>query len=384
MHSVEVGDKWATHLFHCQRTTRDRACDVPSVGQVRYAVLMGFRFWRRLKIAPGVTLNLSKSGGSLSFGPRGAKYTIGPRGQRVTGGIPGTGLFYTKRISSGRGGRRTNKSRAQSRSRTKDRLTLGFLERLTTPKNERAFVEGLREYVTGDLDGAMHKFGEAEGIADAAFLAGGLALERGEYDAALSHLRDALRRKNLLGQLFDKYQVDIGLDIDITDEVGAHIGTDERGVLLAIVEIHQEHNEPREAIKLLERLIRMDPDDPVIRLSLAELLLETRGSDRRICHKVVTLIGEVSNESPVHGGLMLYKAMALRRMNMLTPARNLLTTLLRKRKDRPKELLKAARYERMLVYEALGRPKRALSDLEALYAEDPRYEDVASRLGLDE
>ena len=38
---------------------------------------MGFRFWRRIKIAPGVTLNLSKSGGSLSFGPRGAKFTVG-------------------------------------------------------------------------------------------------------------------------------------------------------------------------------------------------------------------------------------------------------------------------------------------------------------------
>jgi len=32
---------------------------------------MGYlRFWRRLKIAAGLTLNLSKSGGSLSFGPQ--------------------------------------------------------------------------------------------------------------------------------------------------------------------------------------------------------------------------------------------------------------------------------------------------------------------------
>jgi len=347
---------------------------------------MGFRFWRRLKIAPGVTLNLSKSGGSLSFGPRGAKYTIGPRGQRITGGIPGTGLFYTKKIPSRRSRRsvrRTNRSRAQSRAQARDRLTLGFLDRLTIPKNERAFVDGLRDYVTGDLDGAMRKLGDADGIADADFLAGGLALERGDYTVALSHLRDALRRKNSLGRLFDKHQINAGLDIHITDEIIARIDPDERGVLLAMVEIHQKHNEPREAIKLLERLIRMDPEDPVIRLSFAELLMETRGADRRLYHKVVTLIGEVSNESPVHGGLMYYKAVALHRLNMLAPARNLLTTLLRKRKDRSGELLKAARYERMLVYEAMGRPKRARSDLEILYAEDPSHEDVASRLGLD-
>lgn len=56
---------------------------------------MGFRFRRTLKIAPGVKLNLSKSGPSLSLGPRGAKYTTGPRGDRATVGIPGTGLSYT-------------------------------------------------------------------------------------------------------------------------------------------------------------------------------------------------------------------------------------------------------------------------------------------------
>ncbi len=62
---------------------------------------MSFRFWRRVKIAPGVTLNLSKSGGSLSFGPRGAKFTVGSRGKRATMGIPGTGLFYTTTLPSG-------------------------------------------------------------------------------------------------------------------------------------------------------------------------------------------------------------------------------------------------------------------------------------------
>ncbi|TVS08967.1 MAG: DUF4236 domain-containing protein, partial [Gammaproteobacteria bacterium] len=49
---------------------------------------MSFRFWRRIRIAPGVTLNLSKSTASLSFGPRGAKYTVSPRGNRVTAGLP--------------------------------------------------------------------------------------------------------------------------------------------------------------------------------------------------------------------------------------------------------------------------------------------------------
>lgn len=57
---------------------------------------MGLRFWRRVRIIPGLRVNLSKSGASLSIGRRGAWYTIGPRGRRVTVGLPGTGLFWTE------------------------------------------------------------------------------------------------------------------------------------------------------------------------------------------------------------------------------------------------------------------------------------------------
>ena len=55
------------------------------------------RFFRRVKVIPGVTMNLSKSGPSFSFGARGAHVTVGRRGVRRTVGVPGTGLFYTSR-----------------------------------------------------------------------------------------------------------------------------------------------------------------------------------------------------------------------------------------------------------------------------------------------
>ena len=57
---------------------------------------MGFRFRRSFKIAPGLRLNLSKSGVSTSVGRRGLWFTIGTRGTRTTVGIPGTGLSYTE------------------------------------------------------------------------------------------------------------------------------------------------------------------------------------------------------------------------------------------------------------------------------------------------
>ena len=60
---------------------------------------MGFRFTRRLSIIPGLRVNLSKSGASLSLGHRGAWLTIGGRrGARVSIALPGTGLYWVEQI----------------------------------------------------------------------------------------------------------------------------------------------------------------------------------------------------------------------------------------------------------------------------------------------
>jgi hypothetical protein len=56
---------------------------------------MGFRFTKRVKLLPSVSLNFSKSGVTTSLGPRGAKVTIGHGKIRQTVGIPGTGISYT-------------------------------------------------------------------------------------------------------------------------------------------------------------------------------------------------------------------------------------------------------------------------------------------------
>jgi hypothetical protein len=54
-----------------------------------------FRFYRRLRIFPGLSINLSKSGPSVTVGVRGAHVTMGRGGVRRTVGIPGTGIYYT-------------------------------------------------------------------------------------------------------------------------------------------------------------------------------------------------------------------------------------------------------------------------------------------------
>ena len=63
---------------------------------------MGFRFRKSIKIAPGIRLNISKRGQSLSIGGRGATTNISKRGIRQTFGIPGTDLSYSRMVGKGK------------------------------------------------------------------------------------------------------------------------------------------------------------------------------------------------------------------------------------------------------------------------------------------
>jgi len=401
---------------------------------------MSFRFWRRIRIAPpacrdargagrGVTLNLSKSGGSLSFGPRGAKFTIGPRGKRATVGIdarhpwlapcgrtvgasksavlpicPGTGLFYTTTLPSGRSGGRRSASYstpAIPTVRPEDRLTLGFFKRLITPDDEEALVDGCRELVLGNENKALEHLEKAVHLADGAYLAGFLALKQEQLIEAATYLATAAEKHSRLGRYFSKYGISATMSLPITDlsacghaqagEVSAHVGTDLRGVLLGLVEVYQRQERWEDAIACMERLQRLEPDDVVVKLSLAELLLDlsacdaqagARPGDKNVCRKIVRLAEGIENETPVHTALLLYKARVLRGLGLLDVARETLTGALRRKKGRSEELPRALRYERALVYEYLGQRRRARSELEKLYAEAPDYEDVAARLGV--
>ena len=108
---------------------------------------MAFRFFRRMKIAPGVTLNFSKSGISTSFGVRGAKVTVGPRGVRRTVGLPGTGLFYTE---TGSGAAEKTLKKALARQTTLgryfDKYGLSIELGLPITKNLVAYNSSIRRW----------------------------------------------------------------------------------------------------------------------------------------------------------------------------------------------------------------------------------------------
>lgn len=60
---------------------------------------MAWNYRKRIKIAPGINLNLSKGGVSTSIGAKGAKITIGKNGTYLNTSIPGTGLYSRTKLS---------------------------------------------------------------------------------------------------------------------------------------------------------------------------------------------------------------------------------------------------------------------------------------------
>lgn len=341
---------------------------------------MAFRFWRRIRLAPGVTLNLSKSTASLSLGPRGAKYTISPRGNRATAGLTGTGLFYTIHDSNRAGLRGAAPPKAMPQ---RDKLTLGFFQRLMTPDEEKRFIDGIRALNDGDQDAALSALEVAGDLPDAAWMAGMIRLRPEELDRAKVHFRHALDRLDDLGALFEKYEIAAQASIPITEDIFAHVLPRERGTRLALVEIAQIEGRYDEAMMHIERLMEIDATDPVVLLSFAELALDTP-DDRALMDRVVRATVHVANETPVDTAILLYRGKALAALGLPDAAIDVFTRAGRRRKDRPEGLLHQVRYDRALLYYETGQRARARREFERLYAADPGFEDVAKWLGLAE
>ena len=350
---------------------------------------MSLRFWRRVRLGPGLTLNLSKFRGSLSFGPRGAKYTMGMSGQRGTVSLPGTGLFYT--VRGRRGGAKSASASSRSSATRADaptpapppiparhQLNLGFLQRLTTPKNETALVEGLKALVQGENERALQYFEQADALVDAHWLAGVLRLKKDDLKAAEVHLQKALKGVDDLGVLLHKYNVVPTVSLAVTSHVTAHIQPRRRGTLLALAECYELMDQPDKALACLEDLLSDHADDVVVQLALSETLMDRGGQAKR----VVALIGNPENDSDAHAALLMIKGQALQELGLHEAAITVFTQASRRRKDRDPDLIRQIRYCRALAYEASGKASRGRQELEALYAEDPELEDVAERLGL--
>ncbi|MFQ5491156.1 MAG: DUF4236 domain-containing protein [Phycisphaerae bacterium] len=242
-------------------------------------------------------------------------------------------------------------------------------------------MDGLREFVQGRKAKALKCFGKSD-HGDSAFLAGVLSLMLERFEDASRHFLTARSKSGDLGRLFSKYGVLPRCTLDITEQITVDIEPNVRGAQLGLVEAAQRLKKWDVVVQALQHLRRLEPDDPVVKLSLVEAILDAAPANKSIHQRVIRLTKDVDNATPIHTALLLYKARALRALKLTSAAQATLTKAMRRKKNRPADLLRELRYERATLYEDEGQAKRARADLERIYAEAPGFADVAERLGF--
>ena len=348
---------------------------------------MGFRFYKSVSVGKGLRLGVSKSGIGLGFGPKGARYSVHSSGRtRKTIGIPGSGMSYVEYGSTGKSRRRRETATQLSiDSSTRQALGNAFRPSFFAPKEEKFYCDGLIQgLVIQDFPRALKAFRECAqrdpSVLSAFFLGGYVTMKLGKDEDAIPWLEPIIDADAALPDaLMSKYGLDgsvmsVSIETWITPRVMVEVEMTTPGATLILAELYQRGGEKTKAMGLLENLVDVAPDVPAIALSLAELYFQ-----EALWEELASMPVRIENTDDLSAEVLRYKARAMRETGMLDGGLEVLKEALRSKKRHP-EILKAARYERALTYEAMGKASQARRDLERLYAEDPLYQDVSRRV----
>jgi tetratricopeptide (TPR) repeat protein len=349
---------------------------------------MSIRFRRSVKLIPGVRLNFSKSTVGLSFGVPGARYTINSKGRRtVSAGLPGTGLYATQTLSSGR----KSKSAAAVPQKTREEEAAERLQSMgsviPTPgvfagKAERALSKFLLDVYHRD-----HPDSAEEVLAKAKAL-------RAEHDdlryplelvTFLHSITDDNARQEALGwadglwsnrsaifadKLVIKYLSAIYPQTRVTRGIWTFLPYNQQLLGFIYVEVLQDQDKFAEALKVLGE---MGPD-PLISISTADIEIAMKDFQGAI-----ETTEDVENEDDVTAMLLTLRGVAFRGLGRHEAALECFKRALAK-KDRSQEILHRARFERADTYLAMGKKSMAIKDLEKILVDNPEYEGVTEKL----
>jgi len=351
---------------------------------------MGFRFYRRVKVLPGVYLNMGKQGTSMSFGPRGMKTTIGPKGVRHSFGIPGTGLSYqTPYRKLGGGASSTQNTRRKlspeeaariSIQNDYQKLNLGFFAKLTCPKEEKELAQGVQAFLLQDYASAESHLQLATCYADGAFILGCVYLNTDRYAEAERMFSQAEQLPEQIGVFFKKYNLDMTVHLEVSPFYDADFEPNALASYLAHAEVLQHLKRYSDACSLLLGLYKALPQNLDVILSLADIVLEREPNNTQWMNAIVNMTKNLENDSYAHSVLLMYKAEAFDNLGMSEAAITTLSNILKKKSGRPGMFLLEVQFQRGYLYFKAGKKSNAIKDLNAVYAIDPSYANVRQLL----
>jgi len=344
---------------------------------------MGFRLWERKSLGKFASVNISKSGPSISVGPRGGRVSVSKRGTRKTVGIPGTGVSY---ISYPKKGKKKQQSRQKAQQAAKPQrslpIKLGFFEKLFMPEEEVAFVEGVNAMSKGQKAEALANFHKAASIPDSYFCAALYLFQEKEYEPAIRYFTRVLKKHAGLGKLLRKYGIRSYSQLTICHGLKFAVTLDLDRIKVVTGYGHLMAGDREKAARYFKNVLASQPQQVDILLACIYGIFATIKVDEEMCKKIVELTREVERQSEHHAAVLMYKARALRKLGLHTAARDELSSVIRKKSILTDRLELALRYERSLVYEAMGHMGRARKEWEKIYSQAPDFKDVEEKLDL--
>jgi tetratricopeptide (TPR) repeat protein len=321
----------------------------------------GFRMRKSIKLAPGVKLNVSKSGVGASVGGKGARHSVHSSGRRTTslgsGVVPG--VYY----QSSKGGGRSASAQPQAAAPV-------------TPKKPGLFAakgeKELYKAVKSQDVQAIKRVGEQhpDFRVPSYSLAGLMMLqsEAAEAERLLDEVfatgKDPATEKFVTTYLFTRIELSIAQGVD------AELPISLDAVGLALAELKQDRDDLTGAIDVVERL---EPTTYAA-VSLAELYAASSRWD-----DVIELTEGVKNEDDASALLCVFRGQAFREQGFHDAAHEAFKEALRSR-SRGAPIRHLALAGRAQNYLAQGKKAQARKDLERILAEDSSYEGVRARL----
>lgn len=331
---------------------------------------MGFRYRKSIKIAPGIRMNVGKSGIGYSAGVRGARISRSSTG-RVTRtlSLPGTGISHSQVL----GGGRSRSTSAGGGTPAPAAPTAPPKPGMLAPAGEKALYKAV---VSGTPDpSALQKIGRenADYRVLAAALEGLLQFQSGNNARARELLAWVFaQRQEIAAHGFTrKYLTGVTVTVEVAPAVSVDLPIETSTIALAVAELHQDAGHLDVAIETVERI---DPPTTIAALSLAELYVAAgRHSD------VVDVTNQLTNVDDATALLCVFRGVALREQGFHDAAREAFKEAL-KSKSRTAAIRHRAYIERALTYIAQNKNAMARKDLERVLAEDASAPGIAEAL----
>ncbi len=315
----------------------------------------------------------------LSFCARGRIAERASLELRGTGGLLRTRGVTRTRIPSSR-----TVFEISARSESSISLDVERLEGRFVQTADESLVAALVALASDRFAEARRRLDDDTDAPDAVFLGGALALLDGDVVEAERAFDAALRGSRRLGRALRRYGIDARLWFELTPTLSICVRPERESLLFAQAQLLRELGREESAQSALTDLRRLAPQDMVLRLCLADLLLARKVRPDDAARRVLRLSDSVTNTSTLAASLLLLRARALRRLGRSGAAFELCSRVVGRVRGRPRALILAFQLERACAandlrdYESEQHVLGELARLAPGYAESRRPLDLGT------